>query len=93
LQGVTFKHAVIRSSSTKCSRKGSKLYALKTLKTRGLQDKALLGVTQATLCKSFSEGFMTSDDLLKLKAIIFKAGRYMAIPSRKFSLPWRITEW
>jgi len=68
------------------------LYALKTLKSHGLQGRTLWDVKQATLMAQITyaspswRGFIKAEETARLKAVLSKARRYGYLPSDSHSL-------
>ena len=68
------------------------LYALKTLKARGLQGRTLWDVTHATLVSQITYAspswrvFIKAEEIARLNATLFKARRYGYLPTDLFSL-------
>ena len=84
--GVTFNNTLLfsphRPIQNVTAKASTTLCAIKTLKVHGLQGKASLEVTWATLIAQIIytipswSGFIKCDELTRLKAIVYKASRY-----------------
>jgi len=92
--GVTFNNTLSFSPHIQnvTAKAATTLCALKTLKVRGLQGKALWEVTRATVVAQITyastswSGFIKCDELTRLKAIVSQASRYGYLPANFPSL-------